>query len=116
MPDVWPATLPQDFLVGSFSESEPETSIQTEMDTGPRKSRQRFTAAEQPISGSMNLTAAQKATLRTFYRTTLGGGSLSFEWQRPGENLENFRFAEPPQYSALGADNYQVNLQLLILP
>ncbi len=79
----WPVELPQSLDLQGYQEAVPSTTVRTEMDQGPAKVRRRFTAAARPISGSITITAAQVATLRTFYETTTFGGAEAFDWISP---------------------------------
>jgi len=80
---VWPASLPQRLLIKSYSESPADVLLRTSMDFGPAKVRRRGTAGPRPVSGSIIVTAAELATFKTFFNTTLLGGSLRFRWRDP---------------------------------
>lgn len=91
---VWPGTLPQRLLQNpGLTESPPDTRLETEMDAGPAKVRNRFTAAPRPIRGAIGLTLAQRATLETFFITTLHNGVDRFDWIHPTTgSAATFRF------------------------
>lgn len=114
----WPASLPSALLVRGYSESLPDVTLRTQMDAGPAKVRRRFTAGVRPVSGRQVMTAAQVAALRTFYETTLLGGSLRFSWREPraGDATVEFRFTEPPQWSGMEPGLFDVSLSLEIMP
>ncbi len=117
MPDLWPASLPQEFSSNGYSEKEPETAIHTEMDAGPPKSRQRFTAGTREITTTLRIDSTQKVTLSEFFRNTLGGGSLTFDWVEPGTvSIATYKFKEPPSYDPLPGGWWTVNLTLLQMP
>ena len=80
---AWDASLPQRLLVKSYSESPADVLLRTSMDFGPAKVRRRGTAGPRPVSGSIIVTAAELATFKTFFNTTLLGGSLRFRWCDP---------------------------------
>ena len=113
---VWPASLPQVLEIEGYSETLANTVIRTAMETGPAKRRRRFTAAPRPIKGKVTLDATQRATLKTFYETTLGGGALSFDWTDPVTGSPaTFAFFSPPQIR--GDDGlFPVTLDLELLP
>jgi hypothetical protein len=53
------------------------------MDSGPPKSRRRFTAATTQIDVQYLLTDAQIATFKEFFKTDIQAGSLPFDWTKP---------------------------------
>lgn len=96
MPEVWPASLPQEWP-DDLEIFEPSGSIRTQTENGPAEVRRRFTGGSMPefCSATFVLTDAQLATLRTFYKTTLQEGSLSFEWDHPRDgSTADLRFVE----------------------
>ncbi len=76
---TWPITLPAYPLLEKYAEAMPNTTIRTDMETGPAKVRQRTTAGVRRLSVGYLLSKAQVSTLEEFYLTILKGGSLSFE-------------------------------------
>ena len=70
----------------------------------------------------MVLTSSQVAALKTFWSTTLSGGSGTFLWHPEGKHqaspqvILEMRFLSPPTYRSLGADLWQVDLSLEALP
>ncbi len=113
----WPGTLPQNFQVQGFSEQEPDLLLRSEMDAGPAKLRRRFTAGVRPVTTTLILTQTQKATLSTFFGTTLSGGALSFDWVLPNTaTTATYRFTGPPVYQALGNNLFSAQLNLEVLP
>lgn len=121
MVDAWPAGLPQKLQSDSFSESVADGLIETQPDQGPPITRRRSTAAVRPMSGTMVCTAAQVATLRTFFDTTLLGGSLPFSFPDQMQSatlLVKFAKGGLPAWRqhSIGGDNYILSLSLLVLP
>lgn len=119
MPESWPHALPQRMSSEDYSEGVGDGLIETQPDIGPPISRRRSTAVSRPLSGSMRVTAAQLAVFRTFYEVTVLGGSLPFEF--PGQCdetvlLVKFQKSNPPTWTNLGADNWNLSLQLTVLP
>jgi hypothetical protein len=115
---TWPATLPSTFLDGTYKESPPDNSVSQKMDVGPPQKRQSSTAGIRPVGGRMVMTTAQVATFDTFYDTTLGSGSLSFDGldnQRTGSVVDHM-FLALPKYSNAGPDNWFIDMQLGELP
>ena len=115
---AWDSDLPQELLVNGYGQSYPNVTIKSDMDAGPAKVRRRFTAGVEPVSGTMLMTAAQLATLDTFYNTILLGGSLRFSWTKPPAHSAacEMRFTEPPAWTAIEPGTYEVSLSLEVLP
>ena len=117
MVDAWPGSLPQTALLNGYSESAPNTSIRSNMDVGPDKIRQRFTAGIRNFNINVSLSISQVETLDIFYVTTLTGGSLPFTWVHPRTGVGvTYRFIQPPTYAAAGNDRYFASMKLEILP
>lgn len=95
---VWPASLPQILEIDGYDEAFPNAMLRTAMETGPAKRRRRFTAAPAPIKGTLTLTVAQRATLKSFFETDLQMGALSFDWTHPVTGVTaSFAFVSPPR-------------------
>ena len=95
--------------------------IETEMDAGPPKARRRYTAGIRMVRGTIRVTKAQRATLDTFWVTTLEGGTLAFEWIHPITlATANFRFVRRGlkyrQIYADGVDVLYADMELRIMP
>lgn len=113
---AWPGTLPQLVDQSGYSESPPNILLRSTVDSGPAKSRRRFTSGVRPITCSMILTAAELEILDAFYIDDMASGSLTFTWVHPRtQDAATFRFTKPPTYSPFGA-SYQVSLELEIMP
>jgi chitodextrinase len=120
---VWPTSLPSVFQAQPGAvETAPDMMLETQMDAGPPKARRRFTAAPRPVTGTLVLTQAQRATLDSFYVNTLQGGVLPFEWTHPmtgaivvyrfvKQNGLKYRMDQPAGVNLIYAD-----LQLRIMP
>ncbi len=113
---TWPGSLPALPLLRGWQETAPDTIIRSTVDNGPAKLRQRFTAGVRPFQFGLLLTAAQVATLDTFYVTTLAGGSLPFDWTnaRTGGAV-SYRFVSPPAYTSHD-QFYHAALSLEVMP
>jgi hypothetical protein len=119
MVDVWPVGLPQALQQQGFSEGLADGLIETQPDVGPPTSRRRTTASVRHMSGTMMVTSAQIATLKTFVNTTILGGALAFNFPdqlQSGTLLVKFPKGGLPSWSSLGGDTYSLSLTLLILP
>lgn len=65
------------------------------------------------------MTRAQLAILKTFYETTLIGGSLPFTFPDPsfgGTILVKFPKGGQPSWQQVNASVYRVNITLSVLP
>ena len=115
----WNASLPQEFLIGSYQETEPDLVLSFKTDFGPPLTRRRGVGTIRIFSGEMDLTTSQKATLRSFWEDYCAS---NFNCPDPfgGADL-NVIFMAPPQYSDTGAFSggqqmWKVKLQLAELP
>lgn len=118
MVDAWPASLPEFFEIGGFSEGFPDGLIETQPDQGPAQTRRRFTATVRPVSGSMQVSQDQLDDLREFVDATLMGGSLPFTIPAATEAgvwLVKFTKGGLPKVSALGL-HYRVTFSIVVLP
>jgi hypothetical protein len=114
---TWPVTLPAAPLLEGFREATPDTVLRTEMEQGPAKLRQRTTAGVRTLSVGYLLSAAQVATLETFYLTTLSGGAAAFDFTHPRTGAGvSCRFVRPPEYAAVNGNYFRAALELEILP
>lgn len=119
---AWPGSLP--YFMLNARESQQDGAVRTDMETGPAKVRQRFTAVSRYLDCEVMLaTAAQRATFDTFFFTTLANGSLTFDQVDPADGTtQSFRFMAPPEFtytkagSGSGSLNTKVRLRLEILP
>ena len=112
----WPSTLPTELLQRGYSHEMPDVLLRTSVEVGPAKVRRRATAAVQNVSGRMLLTEVQLGTLRTFYDTTLKGGSLRFAASDPVSLApKEFRFTAPIKWT-MSSGFYDVTFEFEILP
>jgi hypothetical protein len=113
---TWPVTLPQSILADGYSETLPDTVIRTSMDVGPAKVRRRISNNSFPIVGTLVISRTQVGYLKTFYNTTLLGGSLAFDWADPTTRATvSMRFTGPPKISSVSGW-YKVDMALEVLP
>jgi hypothetical protein len=117
--DAWPESLPQCFDL-PFSEAEGDGLIEYQPDQGPTITRRRTAAVARPLSGTMRMTGAQLAALRSFRASTVLGGSLPFDFpdQTAGGAavLVKFTKATPPSWQKIGVDAWRVSIALTVLP
>ena len=116
---TWPITLPDDFLTQAFAETAPDNVIASTMEVGPPKTRRRSTAAVRAITGIVRMTTAQVATHDTFFTDTTYDGAEAFDWTHPRTGASvSFLYqpGAPPVYTNAGADNWDVTINLLLVP
>lgn len=113
----WPADLPQNVLAADFQEQAQPQAIRSSVDVGPAKMRRRYTAAIKVYRMAIYLTTAQKASLETFFDSSLGGGVLPFNWvDHISGDPRTYRFTAPPSYSAAAPTVFKAALELESLP
>lgn len=119
---TWPASLPQT-LLRELTQSYQKGKIRTQMDTGPHKQRQRFTALTRFYDGALILDGTELQTFMTFFETTVGAGAGSFTWVDPIDDTSaSLRFREDPTIELLvshqtpASRQYRVTLSLEKLP
>ncbi len=115
---TWPTSVPFFNVLEAISGSGPLGAVlRTQMDTGPAKTRPRFTAAPRSYSGvTPPLSAAQLADFETFYNATLKTGALSFTATDPRDcTSKTFRFLDGFTERQAGRKR-QIIAQLEILP
>lgn len=114
---AWPATLPQLPTLDGFQEQKVDITLRSPMDAGPPKVRPLYTAAPTDFTISLVLETTQRATLETFYETTLGFGTDSFDWVHPvTQSAATMQFTNRPGYTALGGGYWRTVLQVRIWP
>ena len=113
----WPSSLPEYVLRDDYQGTLPDLTIESEMDQGPTKKRQRFTAGEEPIQVGWRMTESQLDTFRDFYLNDIGAGALSFEITHPrNRNTIEVRFQGQPTWRSVGHEEYDVSATLEIMP
>lgn len=112
----WPATLPQSPLLDGYSEKTKDNTLRSQNDIGPPKMRPRSTAYTEDISLRFILTYSQKADLDTFYKTTLRGGALTYEWQGPTDSAKKTYSMTAPEYTPASANKWYVAIQVMRHP
>jgi hypothetical protein len=111
---TWPGSLPAYPLRDSFQDTSSWGVISSDPETGPRITRPRFTATEQPRTAEFNLDETQKATLKAFVDSDLAGGALPFDASWEG-SPQSYLLTSPPVYRSRGV-KWRVRLELVVLP
>lgn len=105
----WPGTLPSPTIAG-YSEKEADNLVASQMAVGPMKVRRRSSSPRSEVQARYILTAAQRDTLRSFFRTSTAYGSLSFDM-----NGGVYLFAPglPPVFTPLGGGIWEATCSFL---
>jgi len=111
---TWPTTLPAPLQDG-FSETPPDTSVRSSMDSGPDKIRRRYTAGPRLFSLKYHLTKALVATLDDFFVTTSRSGSLAFNWTHPRTGAACEARMRAPKYGAFEHEG-EATVEIEVLP
>ena len=111
MAQTWPATLQQLLNRDSFSLQKQDTKIRTNVETGPIKSRRRFSAPQIKMNCQIWVNDDVYSDWVTFFDTTLEDGNLTFDFDHPitGVSME-WRIVGTPAESVLGALTYKVDM------
>lgn len=117
--DNWPLTLQQKLNVSGFQKRFGNTRVSTEMDIGPAKVRSRYTLGIDIYDCEIWLDFDEYQDFDTFYKTTLGNGTLPFLFTDPfTETEETFRFVpgQDPIIRPLGGRTFSVGMSWERLP
>lgn len=107
---AWPSDLPRPQLDG-YQFAPVNAVIRTDMEAGPARQRQRFTAAPIMLSATWHFTAAQFASFRTFFDSTVHRGADWFSADLDtGSGLLTYdtRFTEAYQAKLLSGGLWEV--------
>lgn len=117
--DSWPVSLQQKFNVDSFQYKLGSTKVSSGMDVGPDKVRSRFTDAVDIYDCQIRLDFSEVSIFKTFYKTTLGNGTLPFLFVDPFTEISTaFRFVpdSDPVIVPLGGRVFSLNMSWEKLP
>lgn len=109
----WPLTLPQKPEGNNYAQQEGTSSIQSDMDFGPPKSRRLSTTENDMHNVSFIMNTTEYTTFKNFYKVTSSGGTIPFSAPHPVTgDLTVFKFdiESPPSYRYLGGINWMVQL------
>lgn len=110
--DISP-TLPTNFIYNSFTGSQQSNTVETNLDAGDVKVRNRSRAYVESYSGNMAMSTAQKNALQTFYRDTLYQGCLSFNFPNPvSVGSIEVRFTNVPKLKYNSNDEWTVSFSI----
>jgi hypothetical protein len=116
---IWPSTLPQAFLYGTYKETDKDLVLTFKTEAGPPMTRLRCESNILPFSGDMIMTQTQKATYRAFWEANC---AISFSFPDPDTgSLISVVFTDKAEYSDVAGydDNervWRVHLQMAKVP
>jgi hypothetical protein len=104
---AWPSTLPT--FPAKYGEQKQPITIRTQPESGPSKSRRRFTKAITKGSMSFLLTNAQAVILDNFWTTQMQSGAVKVTMLHPWRNTPvDMLIPEAPNFSDDGPLNVSV--------
>lgn len=114
---VWPVSLPQGAFINSWQEEPADGKVAFQVEVGPSKTRRRLSSPGRLIDHAILITTAQRATLFTFYETTIKGGSLEFDWVHPIDGVtQTWMFEEAPKFQPVSGTKWQATYKLRMMP
>lgn len=113
----WPSGIPFCPVLSTFNETIEDSVLRTQMDSGPDKTRRRFTAVPTNISFDLRpISHVQYAELQAWFRNSLGGGALAFSAKHPLTGVDgDFRFRRPFR-ARFSGHKVAIRLELELLP
>lgn len=117
MAEIFPSALQELLNQAGFTQELGSVIIRSKMDVGPEKVRQRFTKGIDKFSCTIDMDYDDYATLTTFFKTTLSGGSKTFLYDHPMTGVESeFRFIKEPSITPIGGRVFRLNFQWEEMP
>lgn len=112
----WPVSLNPNLEADSFKFKIGETRIKSQFDIGPAKVRRRTTRGVDTANGSIIILFSEYATFRTFFDTTINGGTDPFTIIHPITRVTaTFRFVDTPEIRPLGP-NIEISMSWEEIP
>lgn len=110
---AWPSTLPAP-LTENYGVDATDTTVRTDMDSGPARVRRRFTAAPDMLTATWRLSEAQMAIFRTFFEDDIDHGAAWFDMpvkdgRTEGGETQEVRFSAPWRASYIGGYGWTIS-------
>lgn len=108
----FPDTIPApEYPLGEELE---DNVLRSTFEDGTVQTRQKFTRVRTTFTVSWgNLPDEHKQTLETFFKSTVKGGALPFNWTHPQSNtVKVVRFTEPPKFDLTVLHYWNVSISL----
>lgn len=117
MAETFPPTLQEFVNESGFGLQTGETAIRSDMDISLAKERNRYTKGIDVFRTTIDIYKTDYLTLDSFYKTTLNGGTGTFNYDHPITEVESeFRFVGAPSYSPLGGGYFRVTMTWELMP
>ena len=117
MAQSFPGTLQDKVNEAGFTNQYGETSLRSAVDVGAAKVRQIYTKGIDVFSVTITIDLDDYTTLENFYKITIAGGSLTFEYNHPFTQVPTvFRFVAPPSFSPMGGVYFTVTMNWEEMP
>lgn len=114
---TWPTTLPQYLTQSGYGEDWTDQNLRAASEGGALKTRRRFTAAFNQVKARIICSADQVVLFENFYRFTLKGGSLYFDWVHPRSRVATtMQIIGKVQVTPTDGDNFAVSFTLEMKP
>ena len=108
---AWPLSLQQILNQANFRNAYGKTVIKQDMESGPPKKRQYQTKGNDLFTTSIELYNTDYTTFDTFFKTSLAGGSLDFDFDHPITGVASTFNMDEPNITPLGGLWYRVSMQ-----
>jgi hypothetical protein len=115
----WPSNIDPRPEVDSYSREPMNSRLETSVDAGLPKVRNRYTAVPTNVTETFILDRTEYLAFMTWYEDTTKYGSLPFNKLDPVKEVQavyKFRRGSVPTVTALGGLTYMLSLNLEILP
>jgi hypothetical protein len=107
----WPTTLPLN--PARYSEQKQPSSVHTQPDSGPTKSRRRFTKSVTKATAEYVLTNAQAVILDDFWADDMASGAIKLNFRHPWrDTMVEVRIKEAPKFSDNGPLTVMASFEL----
>lgn len=121
MAETWPASITWAALAQGFSDEIQDNKASFAPDVGPEIERRRVTLDSDVVSFAFPpLTETQVGALKTFYKTTLKSGTLTFSQTHPAYTSDltsyEWKFIEPMSIGAVGNGLFNVSVKVRKMP
>jgi hypothetical protein len=117
MAETWPPQLQQYLQRGTFSQTQQDTNIRTNVETGPVKQRRRFTQPMVEMACEIWVPNSLYLIFDQFYNITLLNGTGEFDFDDPITGVPTvWRFAAPFQTTLVGGLTYKIGMKWESLP
>lgn len=115
--ETWPAQFQELLNQESFGITFGDTTVRSDMEVGLNKVRSRYTDGIDVVTCTITIDISLYETLTEFFKTTLGNGTRTFEFDHPmtGDPAE-WRFKSPPDIRPIGGRHFNVNMNWELMP